>query len=188
MIEFDESHVSNRELPKIIRVKYLNNNLPCLKYNPKGDWIDVYASKDIFINHNESANIPLGFAMELPKGYEAHLVPRSSTFKTWGLIQTNSPGIIDNSYCGDNDEWSMPVFCLEPKDIIYLRRQSLSDRVIRYFDSDRDPYVIKKGTKIKEGDKIAQFRIVKSMPTVEFELAAFLGNPDRSGFGSTGTR
>ena len=56
--------------------------------------------------------VPLGFALELPKGWEGHLAPRSSTFKTWGIIQTNSVGVVDDTYIGDNDQWHMPVYCL----------------------------------------------------------------------------
>ena len=62
------------------------------------------------LKKGDFALIPLGVAMALPAGYEAHVVPRSSTFKTWGLLQTNSMGVIDESYCGDNDEWKLPVY------------------------------------------------------------------------------
>ena len=68
------------------------------------------ASEEVELKAGDFKLIPLGVAMELPKGYEAHLVPRSSTFKTWGLLQTNSVGIVDCSYCGDNDMWRMPVY------------------------------------------------------------------------------
>ena len=64
---------------------------------------------------NERAMVPLGFALELPQGWEGHLAPRSSTFKTWGIIQTNSVGVVDDTYIGDNDQWHMPVYCLQAK-------------------------------------------------------------------------
>ena len=76
----------------------------------KSDWIDMRSAKDIELKAGDFKLIPLGVAMQLPTGYEAHVVPRSSTFKTWGIIQTNSMGVIDNSYCGDTDEWKMPVY------------------------------------------------------------------------------
>lgn len=76
----------------------------------KSDWIDMRSAEDIELKEGDFKLIPLGVAMQLPTGYEAHVVPRSSTFKTWGIIQTNSMGVIDNSYCGDNDEWMMPVY------------------------------------------------------------------------------
>lgn len=75
-----------------------------------GDWIDLRAAKDVHLRPNEFTIIPLGVSMKLPEGYEAHIVPRSSTFKRYGILQTNSMGVIDNSYSGDGDIWGMPVF------------------------------------------------------------------------------
>ena len=98
-----------------IRIKYFEGATK-LKKISKGNWIDVYASKDVFVKSNERAMIPLGFALELPQGWEGHLAPRSSTFKTWGIIQTNSVGVVDDTYIGDNYQWHMPVFCLQGKD------------------------------------------------------------------------
>ncbi len=96
---------------KTIRIKYFSDTIERLDYiEGKSDWIDLRASEDVTLKAGESALIPLGVAMELPEGYEAHLAPRSSTFKTWGLLQTNSIGIVDNTYCGDNDMWRMPVY------------------------------------------------------------------------------
>ena len=77
----------------------------------------LYANKDVFVKCGERAMVPLGFALELPEGWEGHLAPRSSTFKTWGIIQTNSVGVVDDTYIGDNDQWHMPVYCLQGKDI-----------------------------------------------------------------------
>lgn len=114
--------------------------------------------------------IPLGFALELPTGWEGHLAPRSSTFKTWGVIQTNSVGVVDDTYIGDNDQWHMPLFCLKGKDII--------------LEDGKE----KVGTWIKKGDKIGQFRIMEVMPQIEFEEVEHFGNADRGGFGSTGIK
>lgn len=75
-----------------------------------GDWIDLRAAEDVTLLKGESKLIPLGVGMILPDGYEAHIVPRSSTFKTWGIIQTNHMGVIDNSYSGDNDQWKFPAY------------------------------------------------------------------------------
>jgi dUTP pyrophosphatase len=69
------------------------------------------------IHRGEFTLIPLGVSMKLPEGYEAHLAPRSSTFKKWGLLQTNGVGVIDESYCGDGDEWCMPVFATRAVEI-----------------------------------------------------------------------
>lgn len=74
-----------------------------------GDWIDLRAAEDVDLKKGEFKLISLGVSMKLPKGYEAHVIPRSSTFKTWGIIQTNHFGLIDNSYCGDNDIWMFPA-------------------------------------------------------------------------------
>lgn len=149
--------------PMHIRVKYFNGQQP-IEVKANGNWIDLRANEDIFVPKGEARKIPLGIAMELPEGYEAHLLPRSSTFKNFGLIQTNGQGIIDTSYCGDNDEWGMNVFCLHPMTMI----NGLE------------------GTMVHKGDRICQFRIMKSQPEIIFETVETLGNADRGGFGSTG--
>ena len=154
-----------------IRIKYFEGATK-LKKIDIGNWIDLYANKDMFIPEGERAMIPLGVAMELPEGYEAHLAPRSSTFKTWGIIQTNSVGVVDHSFMGDNDQWHMPVYCLVGKEY--------ANKVTNY--------IRVKGTWIHKGDKIAQFRIMEIQPEIEFEEVEHLGNVDRNGFGSTGTR
>lgn len=97
-------------MPKI-RIKYFTDKIDRLEYiDGKSDWIDLRASETVELKAGEFRLIPLGVAMELPQGYEAHVVPRSSTFKNYGILQTNSCGIIDGSYCGDEDMWRMPVY------------------------------------------------------------------------------
>ena len=88
-----------------INIKYFDESLEPVAAIDKGDWIDLRAATDAHLVAGQFALIPLGVAMEIPEMYEAHLAPRSSTFKNWGIIQTNSVGVIDNSYCGDKDEW-----------------------------------------------------------------------------------
>ena len=96
---------------KQIRIRYFSDEIERLRYiDGKSDWIDLRCAKRTELKAGDFALIPLGVAMELPEGFEAHVVPRSSTFKTWGIIQTNSMGVIDRSYCGDNDQWRMPVY------------------------------------------------------------------------------
>ena len=96
-----------------IPIKYFTDDIEELTYiDGKSDWIDLRAAKDVELKKGEFALIPLGIAMKLPSGYEAHLVPRSSTFKNFGIIQTNSMGVIDESYCGDNDQWFMPALAV----------------------------------------------------------------------------
>ena len=94
-----------------IKIKYFTEDIDKLTYiDGKSDWIDLRASETVELQAGEFKLIPLGVAMELPRGYEAHVVPRSSTFKNYGILQTNSCGIIDGSYCGDQDMWRMPVY------------------------------------------------------------------------------
>lgn len=96
-----------------IKIQYQNDNIKRLGYiGGKSDWIDLRAAKDVTLAKGEFALIPLGVAMQLPDGYEAHVVPRSSTFKNFGIIQTNHCGIIDESYCGADDWWYMPAYAL----------------------------------------------------------------------------
>lgn len=95
-----------------IKIKYFDDAATRIEKIEKGNWIDLRAAKDMTISAGTFAMIPLGIAMQLPIGYEAHVLPRSSTFKKWGIIQTNSCGIIDTSYCGNDDEWMMPVYAV----------------------------------------------------------------------------
>lgn len=92
-----------------IKIKYFKGATP-LKKISVGDWIDLSSRKTVHLNKGEFALIPLGVAMKLPNKYEAYVVPRSSAFKNFGIIQTNSIGIIDNSYSGNDDEWMLPVY------------------------------------------------------------------------------
>lgn len=96
-----------------VRVKYWPG-MPLLEQWDKGDWVDLYTREEVVLQEGESTIIHLGVAMKLPNGYEAYLAPRSSTFKRWGLIQTNSIGVIDSTYCGNDDEWGMPVYATRP--------------------------------------------------------------------------
>lgn len=96
-----------------IKIKYFTDAIDRLAYiDGKSDWIDLRAAREVVLKKGDFALIPLGVAMELPKGYEAHVVPRSSTFKNFGIIQTNHMGVIDESYCGDNDQWHFPAYAL----------------------------------------------------------------------------
>jgi len=100
-----------------ILVKYFENaegqKQNEIKKLAKGDWIDLCSNETKELKKGEFALIHLGVGMKLPDGFEAHLAPRSSTFKKWHILQTNSVGVIDNSYSGDNDEWMMPVYATE---------------------------------------------------------------------------
>lgn len=139
-----------------IDIKYFTDITP-IEINKNGDWIDLRAAENVELKKGEFRLIPLGIGMKLPDGYEAHIAPRSSTFKKWGIIQVNSVGIVDNSYCGENDEWKMPVW------------------------ASRESHIYK-------NDRICQFRIVESQPTISFEIVDRLKDKSRGGFGSTGTK
>ena len=158
-----------------IKIKYHVNDIPKLKKIDKGDWIDMYAAEDVIICEGDWKLISLGVSIKLPEGYEAHVVPRSSTFKTWGILQTNSIGIIDEAYCGENDIWKLPVYCLKGKSVCTEKEDKVFTVGERY-------------TEIKKGDKICQFRIMKKQAKIEFEEVEFMEDSDRGGFGSTGTK
>lgn len=140
-----------------IKIRYLRE-VPELKYiggEQKSNWIDLYCAQDIRLMKGELRAIPLGVAMQLPKGYEAIVAPRSSTFKNYKILMVNSIGIIDESYCGDTDEWLFPAYATE------------------------DTY-------IPANTRIAQFRIIRHQPTIEFTTVSKLENTGRGGYGSTG--
>ncbi|WP_305181065.1 dUTP diphosphatase [Faecalibaculum rodentium] len=92
-----------------IKIKYHVDGLEKIEKIQVGDWIDLRAAEKVVLLKGQFELISLGVSMKLPEGYEAHVVPRSSTFKKWGIIQTNSFGVIDNSYCSDDDVWMFPA-------------------------------------------------------------------------------
>ena len=98
-------------MSETIQIKYFHPEMEKLTYiDGKSDWIDLRCARRMELKKGDFALIPLGVAMALPAGYEAHVVPRSSTFKTWGLLQTNSMGVVDYTYRGDGDQWRMPAY------------------------------------------------------------------------------
>lgn len=159
-----------------IKVKKLDNNLILPKIIDKGDWIDLTSSKKIKFNAPKVVDntvtfdyklIPLGIAMELPKGFEAIVAPRSSTFKSYGIIESNSIGIIDNSYCGDNDQWHFPAIAYRN---VTVRE---GDRVCQF--------------KIQLSQKATFMQKLKWLFSSSIELieVEHLNNKERGGFGST---
>ena len=120
-----------------IRIKYFTDKIEKLDYiDGKSDWIDLRASEEVELKAGDFKLIPLGVAMEIPQGFEGHLAPRSSTFKTWGIIQTNSVGVIDCSYCGDDDMWRMPVYATRDT-IIHV-----NDRVAQFRIIENQPKIV----------------------------------------------
>lgn len=139
----------------IVKIRYAVEGLPRIAAWDIGDWVDLRAGETVQLRAGDYKRIPLGVAMELPEGYEAIVAPRSSTFEKYGIIPVNGIGIIDNSYCGNDDVWCLPVYATRT-------------------------------AKINKGDRIAQFRILKNQPGIEFDEVDDLKNPNRHGFGSTG--
>lgn len=159
-----------------IKIKYHSNSCRIVQY---GDWIDLRSehtvifsppklSKDIVKFDNKL--VSLGVSMQLPKHYEAHLVPRSSTFRSYRVLQTNGMGIIDSTYCGDNDVWKMPVVALDRAVI------NNGDRIcqFRIMPSQNAPWWVKLNWLISK--------------KVKFEEVEHLGRVDRGGFGSSGNK
>ena len=113
-----------------IKIRYLRDINKIERFNT-GDWIDLRAAETVSMAAGEYHMIPLGVAMELPKGYEALVAPRSSTFKRLGVILANSIGIIDESYKGDNDEWHFPAYAV--KDTIIRKNERICQfRIIEH--------------------------------------------------------
>jgi len=141
-----------------IRVKY--HNAPAkLSMIAVGDWIDLYVAEDVALKAGGFQLISLGVSMELPEGYEANIVPRSSTFSKFGILQANSYGVIDNTYCGDNDIWFFPAY------------------------ATRD-VSIPRGTRICQFRIAPTMRSV--LGEITFEEVESLGRENRGGHGSTG--
>lgn len=149
------SELGSKASGKSIKIKY-HADIDHVEKIHKGDWIDLRAAEDVLIKDGQFRMVSLGVSMQLPEGYEALVVPRSSTFRKYGVILVNSMGIIDESYCGDNDVWQFLAFAVNGD------------------------------TLIPKNERICQFRIIEHQPQIEFEEVEELGNKDRGGIGSTG--
>ena len=152
----------------------------------QGDWIDLRAAEDVDMDIPNSTTlkrstntrnvlfdfytIPLGIAMQLPKGYEAHVLPRSSTFKKFGIIQANSQGIIDETYCGNYDEWLFPAIALRK---VHINK---GDRICQF--------------RIQLSQKATRWQKIKWLfnNKIKFEWVDNLEGENRGGIGSTGVR
>ena len=120
-----------------IKIKYHSDKISKLEYiDGKSDWIDLRAAEDVTLKKGEFKLISLGISMELPAGYEAVIVPRSSTYKNFGIIQTNHMGVIDESYCGDDDVYKMPVLALRDTEI------HVNDRICQFRIIENQPKII----------------------------------------------
>ena len=130
-------------MTKTIKIKYFTDKIEKLAYiGGKSDWVDLRSAEDVTLKKGEFKLIPLGIAMELPKGYEAHVVPRSSTYKNFGVIQTNHMGVIDETYCGDNDQWFMPVLAMRDT------KSHVNDRICQFRIMEHQPELVFEETEI----------------------------------------
>lgn len=128
--------IKRRKQMKEIKIKYHNKDIEKLTYiDGKSDWIDLRAAEDVVMKAGEFKLISLGVSMKLPEGYEAHIVPRSSTFKNFGIIQTNHQAVIDNTYCGDNDIWKYPAYALRDTEI------HVNDRICQFRIVENQPQI-----------------------------------------------
>ena len=120
-----------------IKIKYHTDKIDKLTYiDDKSDWIDLRATENVTLKAGEFKLINLGVSMQLPKGYEAVIVPRSSTYKNFGIIQTNHMGVVDETYCGDNDVWKMPVYALRDTEI------KVNDRICQFRIQKHQPQIM----------------------------------------------
>lgn len=119
-----------------IKIKYLNKDIIRLEYiGGKSDWIDLRSAERVVLKAGEFKLVNLGVAMQLPVGYEAHIVPRSSTFKNYGIIQTNHLGIVDSKFCGPNDWWHLPVYAIRDSII------DMNDRICQFRIEKNQPAI-----------------------------------------------
>lgn len=119
-----------------IRIKYHSDEIEKLTYiDGKSDWIDLRAAEHVVLKQGEFKLIKLGVSMQLPEGYEAVIVPRSSTYKNFGIIQTNHMGVVDETYCGDNDVWMMPALAMRDTEI------QVNDRICQFRIQKHQPVI-----------------------------------------------
>lgn len=129
-----------------LQIKYHSREIEKLRYiDGKSDWIDLRAAEDVALKAGEYRLISFGISIKIPEGYEAHVVPRSSTFKNFGILQSNSCGIIDCSYCGENDIWKMPVYAVRDTEIY------VNDRIAQFRIMENQPRILFEEVEHMEG-------------------------------------
>lgn len=135
------------EEKQTLQIKYHVPELEKLRYiDGKSDWIDLRAAENVVMKKGEYRLISFGISVKIPEGYEAHIVPRSSTYKNFGLLQTNSYGVIDCSYCGENDIWRMPVLAMRDTEI------HVNDRIAQFRIMKNQPQIVFEEVGHMEGD------------------------------------
>ena len=120
-----------------LKIRYISKEIEKLRYiDGVSDWIDLRSAENVSLKAGESRLIRLGIAVEMPEGYEAHIVPRSSTYKNFGILQTNHFGVVDHSYCGDEDEWKYPVLAMRDTEI------HVNDRICQFRIMKNQPKLV----------------------------------------------
>lgn len=120
-----------------IKIKYHSKNIKKLQYiDGKSDWIDLRSAEHVVMKKGEFRLISLGISLQLPPGYEAVIVPRSSTYKNFGIIQANHMGVVDESYCGDDDIYMMPVIAMRDTEI------NINDRICQFRIQKHQPQIV----------------------------------------------
>ena len=126
---------NNEDETEKVKIKYFDNKIDKIEKISKGDWIDLRSAETVHLKKGEFHLIPLGVGMKLPDGYEANIVPRSSTYKNFKVLQTNCFAVIDNSYSGDSDEWKLPVIAMEDTTI------NKNDRICQFRINEIQPEI-----------------------------------------------
>ena len=131
---------------QVIQIKYHSKEIEKLRYiDGKSDWIDLRAAENVSLKAGDFTLVSFGISIKIPEGYEAHVVPRSSTFKNFGILQANSYGVIDSSYCGENDIWRMPVYAVRDTKI------HVNDRMAQFRIMENQPQIVFEEVERMEG-------------------------------------
>lgn len=131
---------------QVIQIKYHSKEIEKLRYiDGKSDWIDLRAAENVSLKAGDFTLVSFGISIKIPEGYEAHVVPRSSTFKNFGILQANSYGVIDSSYCGENDIWRMPVYVVRDTKI------HVNDRIAQFRIMENQPQIVFEEVERMEG-------------------------------------
>lgn len=133
-----------------VEIRYINPELPEITKIKGGDWVDLRAGETVRMKQGEYQLIPLGVSIKLPTGYEALVVPRSSTFKNYGILMANSIGIIDESYCGDDDQWGFPAYATRDT-VIKMGDRICQFRIIKHQEFIEFKTVLTHGTENRGG-------------------------------------
>ena len=119
-------------MKETIKILYHSKEIEKLCYvDGKSDWIDLRAAEEVEMKAGDFRYIDLGISVELPRGYEMIIVPRSSTYKNFGILQPNSPGVVDESYSSDEDVIKMPALAMRDT-VIHVNDRICQFRIVKH--------------------------------------------------------